>query len=276
MNSVTIFLRMPKTGSTTLKSIVMRQTDDENTFIASREIYEKYGNEWSEKEDQERWKYAYTKFSSMEEKKRTSYDYFIGHTWFGVHGDISDGNYQYVTFIRDPVRRFVSLYNYYYDKKGHWLCEEIRSQSLSFADFLMRRDLCKPWENQYTKFVTGDFSPTPETLEKAVENIENHFLFVGLTEHFDADLLRMTELLDWPLPYYTRQNASRNHKSVDNLDPDLLYKVVERNQLDVALYQYVKARRTGTGRLRTRTFQTINWMRNTPVARRLRKLMPAT
>lgn len=234
-----IFLRIPKTGSTTLKKIALKKINGKK-FVVSDEVYKMYGEKWNQVEAHKRWKRAFEKFKGIKHKYKNNYKCIVGHTFFGVHDSIED--FQYITFLRDPVKRFISLYNYFYDKKGSIIYRYIHEYSLSFAEFI-RHNICGKWENQQVKFVAGDFSPDRNTLEKARKNIENDFAFVGLTEHFDGDLLRLSEILNWSIPYYVRRNASKNHISINNISEQDIYEIQRRNKLDMALYRFVKSRR---------------------------------
>lgn len=241
-NAFLIFLRMPKTGSTTLKSIVLSELSDARVFVASDHIFDVYGREWKDYPDEERWRVAYDAFRAFPPEKVASYDAFVGHTWYGVHENLP-GPARYVTFLRDPVKRFVSLYNYFYDKRGHWLSEEIHRRTLSFSEFLDDRDLCAPWENQQVKMISGERDADEESLRNAFRILEEDFLFVGLTKHFDTDLVRLAHRLNWGPPLYTRKNASRKHVRLSDLSDRCVGKIVSRNRLDIALYRYVEALR---------------------------------
>jgi hypothetical protein len=263
---------MPKTGSTTLKSVCLNHLDLSRVFVASEEIYDHCGKSWRDYEDQVRWTYAYETFRDLSDEEARSYDAFVGHTWFGVHEPI-DRDFKYVTFIRHPVKRFVSLYNYFFDKRGHWLCKEIRNQSLSFRDFLAAEELSSPWENQYTKYISGDLDTDSSSVEKAIQNIEQHFLLVGLTSHFDEDLLRLANLLGWPPPFYQKKNTSQKHVAVRDLDINIIRQILERNTFHMALYQWVKSHRAESARLQTEFFQKLNWLYGTRIAKPLRRLL---
>ena len=267
----TVFLRLPKTGSTTLKSVVLDKVAVEDRFVVSDKVNEIYGDSWREHPGHERWRKVYNFFREQGPKVARTYQCLVGHTWYGVHEGL-DVPTQYVTYVRNPVKRFISLYNYFLDKKRHWLCRELHKRSMTFADFLADRDLSGPWENQQVQMISGEMSPDESSLSKALRNIEEDFLFVGMTAHFDEDLVRLSNYLDWGLPLYKRKNTSKKHVTIDDVSTDAILEVVERNRLDIALYEYVKGRRGDRNEMRTRVFQVLNWLRGTSIGQRIQKV----
>jgi len=262
---------MPKTGGSTFNGIVRRVYDSDRLYATPDVVLSRYGDDWKQIPDKERWQFARDSFASLPESEKRDLDAVLGHLWFGWH-ELTERPCRYVTFLRHPVHRFISYYNYIRDHQGHPVSEKIQAENLDLRGFMDDQELSELPGNQQTKFLTGDFSPDSDTLEQAAENLEGHFLFIGLTEHFDADLLRLSELLDWPQPYYTRRNASRKHASLGELDAREVREIIERNQLDMALYELVKARRDDRKGPRIRIFQTMNWLRDTTIGRRLRRV----
>ena len=269
MEYITIFLHMPKTGGSTLNGIVRRMYDSDRLYATPDVILDRYGSSWKQVPDKERWKFARDSFAALPDSKIQNLDAVLGHLWFGWH-ELTERPCRYVTFLRHPAHRFISYYNYIRDHRGHPVSEKIQTENLDLQGFMDDQELSELPENQQTKFLTGDFNPDLKTLEQATKNIEDHFLLVGFTEHFDADLLRPSQLLDWPQPYYSRRNTSRAHVSLSDLDVGLVHEIIRQNQLDMALYESVKARRDARSTTRTGTFQILNWLRDLLVARRFR------
>jgi hypothetical protein len=77
-------------------------------------------------------------------------------------------------------------------------------------------------------------------LEVAKENFREHFAVVGLMERFDETLLLLRRAFGWRDIFYVPQNVSARRPRRDELPPNVLEAVVEANQVDVKLYQYVK------------------------------------
>jgi hypothetical protein len=194
--------------------------------------------------------------------------------WYGWH-ELTDRPSKYITYLRHPVRRYISFYNHIREQDGHPCSEIIRRDDLGLEEFINRENLELPklQENLQTKLLTGNFAPTVETLRQAVENLRTHFL-VGLTESFDADLLHIAGQVGWSTPLYRRRNISKKHVSVEELDASLIHEIAQCNHLDIALYEYVRANRArpekGIGHY---TFQAMQVVRNfSPVSRVRRAL----
>ena len=270
MSEITIFLHMPKTGGTTLNSIIRNMYDHERLYATPEVIIEHYGRDWKQAPPKERWQFARDTFASLPESEKKDIDAVFGHLWFGWH-KATERSCRYVTFLRHPVHRFVSYYNYMRNLDNHPVAEKIQTLNMDFEDFLKERELSNLPSNQQIKFLTGDFDPTLHTLKRAVENVKNHFLFVGLTEYFDADLLHLAKLAGWSTPYYTRQNTSRKKITASDLEPAVVHKIMQMNSLDMALYEHVKSSRSYRKSGQTRIFQILNRLHSTSVAQHLRR-----
>jgi len=257
---------MPKTGSRTLRDIVYAQYGSERVFSGSKVISERF-EDWKQVPERERWSYARTQLAKrLEGEGGAPLEAVTGHMWYGWH-ELTDRPSQYVVFLRHPVRRYVSFYNHIRDMKGHPCGELIRPEDLGLGEFLNREDLELPvlQSNLQVKLLTGDFDPTSQTLAKAVENLRTDFLHVGLTETFDADLLCISNKLDWATPYYARRNTSTKYVSVDDLSTPVLERLIRKNSLDMALYEHVRTARSDRKKGReVRIFQFMNQIRNLP------------
>ncbi len=262
---------MPKTGGTTLNEVVRGQYESDRIFDLSDVVLSRYGKEWKHVPNKERWKTSRRAFIDLSESKKLKLDAVIGHLWFGVH-DYTDVPCQYVTFIRHPVRRYISYFNFIHGLDGHSPTEEVRKHDLSLAAFLEKRSLSKTAENQQVKFLTGDFSPDVESLERALENIDGCFLHVGLTERFDRNLIQIAESLGWDIPLYTRRNVSEKKTKVSELDPLVMNEIISRNELDMALYECIRSQCSERTKVKTGLFRIVNYLRDTSLGRSVSSL----
>jgi len=108
-NPLIIFLRMPKTGSQTLKTIVQNVYRSEELFIISDEVYNHYEKRWTKVTAKKRWQIGYKSFEKTKDSEISSLSAIVGHTWFGIH-EFTSRECKYVTFLRHPVRRFTMMY----------------------------------------------------------------------------------------------------------------------------------------------------------------------
>jgi hypothetical protein len=143
---------------------------------------------------------------------------------------------RYVTFIRHPFSRAMSLY--YFEKK-HSVGSHISQKS--FKEYVQQRpDHDKAISNWQVFNISSK-----GTFEHAKELLDD-FLMVGLVERFDLSLIRLQECLgeDY-LRYigYTRQNVSKNKQySISNLPHDIQDELAHLNREDLQLYNYAKKR----------------------------------
>ena len=70
-------------------------------------------------------------------------------------------------------------------------------------------------------------------------NIENYFLFIGITEYFDQSILLLQHIMSWKNCYYLRRNVT---KAIDKeiISQELKEKIKEKNYFDIKLYEYAK------------------------------------
>lgn len=132
---------------------------------------------------------------------------------------------KYITFLREPVSRYISHYN-------HHLVN--RKDGLSFEDWLS-----DPKEKNYqVKFIANE-----DNLSKAKEYLTAKLNFVGLVENFNLSLVLMKQLLPLPLDFeirYKKINAARRYNTKENLSSAIIKKIIKNNELDISLYNFAK------------------------------------
>ena len=163
---------------------------------------------------------------------------YYGHFPYGVHQLISSRP-QYLTMLRDPVDRVVSLY--YYLKQSPQHPAHKRAKYNTLVDFVLRYPgFC----NQQSRFMAGfssqgDSSPTPA--DDAIANSHN-FLAVGITSEFDASLLLYSHCLRWGrVPFYTRTNISKR-VPLSSLTSVERKSIESANSDDMRVYSFYKER----------------------------------
>ena len=131
---------------------------------------------------------------------------------------------EYVTVLRDPVKRYVSQFRY---------LVSIGNKPNDFQRFLS--------EDEFTNYQTKKLTGT-EDLEAAKEMLATRMLEVGIVEEFDAFLLRLSKSLrPWHFdPRYRKRNITKpektKHFNLSRYQDDVL----ERNRLDIELYDFVR------------------------------------
>lgn len=228
------FLHIPKAGGCTIHDIILQNYRKSKTYS-----YHVYNIPKSQ--------------SDLESKKYTNLDIAKGHFSFGFHEHFKDSDYQYFTFLRDPVKRIISHYFYAKRTKGHYLYDIINNDNISLEEYVST-DVCPEIENAQSKQIAGLYIndnfgyadrvekkdiPNEELLKKAINNIENHFAFVGIMEHFDKSVSHMQKQLNLkPVNcFYIKRNVNTSKPKLEISD-NIIKTIKERNACDIELYNF--------------------------------------
>jgi hypothetical protein len=149
----------------------------------------------------------------------------------------------YITFIRDPIGRAISLY---YHERAHSNKNHI--SQYSFKEYIKERPSHDNAISNWQTFNIVDDSK----FESAKTKLDN-FVFVGLVEEFDKSLILLQKVIKEKLHInnfniiYTKKNVSRNKKiDKQNLDRSVIETLTELNQEDHKLYSYAKCKLSGS------------------------------
>ena len=154
----------------------------------------------------------------------------VGHFWFGLHEHVARPSL-YVTLLRDPVERVVSLY--YYAKLDETTSLEEFARTPPFREV----------DNDQTRRIAGVNPPvggcTRATLDAARENLRRHFAVVGTTERMEETLALLNVKLGWGrdvVSYPRNVNAAR--PASESLTSEAAEAVRARNELDYELWRF--------------------------------------
>lgn len=131
---------------------------------------------------------------------------------------------RYITILRDPVKRYLSQYQYWVERMG---------KSLSFEEFLDTEEV----RNFQTKKIAANGN-----LEEAKKILSEKFFLVGLVEEFDEFLVLLRKKL-LPAAFeirYRQQNLARNRVSTSDLAEQFAERILENNRLDLDLYDFIR------------------------------------
>jgi hypothetical protein len=157
-----------------------------------------------------------------------------GHFSFGIHRYVAQPC-TYVTVLRDPVSRILSLY------------DELRAQNRlasKLEEFIVTPPLPE-MENDQTRRIAGLDATDPEDhermLEEAKRNLRIHFAVVGVTERMDETLCLMHRFFRWDqFDFYYPRNVTIKRTEKESVLPQLKQLIADRNNLDVQLHQYAE------------------------------------
>ena len=225
MNDTLIFLHLPRTGGTTLRDILSKQYSEKVTF-ENRTLIEMDDN-----------------FNKNTINEKSGYRLIKGHVFFGVHEFIPQ-HCTYFSMMRDPIERTISTYHYIKNRPRHQFHE--LANKLSIGEFVKSGEH-RMVNNGQTRLIAGRHTAlkipfnemNSDHLEQAKANIAKHFILVGLTERYNETLLMLKKLLKWKTPTYSIANAVKRDDRTKHIEPQLKELIIEYNQLDLQLYDYV-------------------------------------
>ena len=175
--------------------------------------------------------------------QRGQYRLIQGHLFFGLHRFIPRAS-TYITFLRRPVERVLSFYYYARSTPDHYLYSQFVTERLDLKT-LLARELTSELCNGQTRQLAGDEWEDPQrvvtraALERAQANL-THFRVVGLLEEFDASLLLLRRAFGWHLPFYVKENVTKEKPDETFLDAETRGLIEEANRLDLELYEYAR------------------------------------
>jgi len=226
-----IFLHIHKTAGMTLRGLCVKNFRQGRQFNTEL-VYISRSN----------WSACRERVQNLSPEELASYQVFKGHMYFGLHENIPTPS-RYFTFLREPIQRALSHYRVILRRKdlpeGHRIDPSLPNWNLGNETYLMQS-----LDNGQTRAIAGAdpdmaFGACNEThLAEAKRNLDTHFDFVGLTEHFDLSLLLMRRALGWGWHFYVPDNvAPQDHISLPPQTEEYLRML---NKFDLALYDYAR------------------------------------
>lgn len=240
-----IFLHIPRTGGTTLRSILRRQNQGAEFSVAAT-VSAHLGRKWMDVPASEREQYARSVLLGMTPQERAEITLLEGHMDFGWHALLGRPA-RYVALAREPVERMVSLYRYVLGLPRHPHRAAIQERRLSVVGY-MESGLAMTADNGMIRRLSGLGNAIPfgqctrEHLDLARRNLREHFLIVGPTGRFDEFLLYLERALVWQArPFYARENASHATAELGRIEAADIAGIKSLNALDCELFESIQA-----------------------------------
>ena len=227
MKDLFIHLHIPKTGGTTLRDIIQRQYQSEKILMIPK---------LDESEDI---------LKEVSTSQINQLKLIQGHLKYGIHNHFHR-RAKYFAIIRDPINRVLSTYYYVLSQKNNPQNLSTSNNQMTIYDYVQSgvNPFLINGQTQLISGKTGDIDnpiiESEELFSLAKENIENDFLFLGITEMFDETILILKNMLGWHMPYYSIANRTKNKPNYDAVDPTVISFLKEHNQLDIKLYNITK------------------------------------
>jgi len=229
MNKTVMFLHIPKTAGTTITSFFREQYSADEVYLSGSS-------------GRTHWEGS-AEFANKSLDERQQYKYVAGHLEMNAFRGVK--NKFAFTFMRSPVKRMMSLYNYVRRTQSHHMHTLVNDGRLGFGDFVARA----PWDelrNGMTRRLCGVHKALPEYDERvlctAIGNLDAMFDFVGIQESFDKSLFLLGQQLgvDFNQYLYTSKNVAPKAKK--SIDPADIRMIKRHNCMDEALYEHAKKR----------------------------------
>lgn len=233
--SIILFLHIPKVGGSTLAYVLNKNyVINRSMHINAPELEHK----------------PYLLF-----KRDMLYDVVMGHHKINsILYQLLNRPVIHMTMLREPVSRVVSYYDYLYTSEVHPLRHQVKRMTLQ--EFIESEEFVE-LENAQSRRLVGSlyrapsrkkagqsvFSPwddTDQLLKDAKETLTSRFSLFGLTNDYTRFLLMAKKLLFWRDIYYVRRNISKQKTVVADVEPRVLDLIRQRNQADIALFDYAK------------------------------------
>lgn len=175
-------------------------------------------------------------------------------TYLVLHGEYFrqfERPYTYFTMIRDPIDRVISTYFYISSYERDPLHKQVKKMSIEdFVDYIQYAEDKKVFSindlkslrlrtsNLATRYISGG---NPTDLQKAEENLKNHFSVIGLTEKFPESLFFLKKTYNWPNFTLKKRNITYGRKKIEEIPLEIINKIAAVNRFDIQLYEKVKA-----------------------------------
>ena len=224
---LTLFVHVPKTAGTTFNSLLSYQYGHRRSLWVP----------WQDTDIAHHWR-------RMTAAQRHRLRLIRGHFPYGGHPSLQRP-VRYVSMLRHPVDRVVSLYYYLLDEPD---CADARAaRAAKSVEAFVAGMQTHHVSNDQVRLLSGAPSRaglvTADHLATAKRHVDEDFVCVGITERFPETVLLMAERLQWQRPLFYL-SSKRNHRrpQVSELAPHVR-RVIERyNEYDLELYEHVSRR----------------------------------
>jgi len=136
---------------------------------------------------------------------------------------IGESNMKYITFVREPVTRYLSHWRHQrYKKNINWSIEEFLN------------------EPRFNNFMVRKFSKSTN-IEEAISKVDK-LDFVGVQEDFDSSLILMKSKLNLGEKFclnYKYKNKGIRENNTESLNNEILCRIKTNNNKDIVLYDYI-------------------------------------
>jgi hypothetical protein len=229
-----VFLHIPKTAGQTLHFVALRKFEPHETI---------HLNSLGKPIDDEMEKIP----RAAREQARLVW----GNLPYGVHEHIPRPC-EYVTILREPVSRVISVYKHILKTPSHELHRRITESRIGLEEYVESGIDAGQTENSQTRQLSGrQFGSLERDVLDVARSHLQRFLVVGLTERLEETFVLLRRSLGGGLMPYMTRNVS---PSLD-VTQRAVQLVRDRNELDIDLYSFAERLLTDQTHRQGRSFQ---------------------
>lgn len=130
-------------------------------------------------------------------------------------------NAQFITWLRDPVKRLLSHYHYWHrhPAPNNSTYRYMIDNNLSILEFAK----LKPLINLQNRFISN----------RKLDAFE----FIGITEHFEKSIIRFNKIFDSNLATNLKTNSNPSGSLYEDIEPSIIQRIRDLNLEDMKLYE---------------------------------------
>lgn len=251
-DNLCIFLHIPKTSGEVIKRNIERTLSKEAVVRTSYEYFESYFNIVEKVNSFYGGRDQFHQYlDDLSPLQKSRIEFLAGHnSYYGIHEHFPKQGH-YVTFIRDPLTRTISLYNFelmawhIYSKKTELNQLEINFLQRIENNFLINSapPSFEQWLNEiYDIKIPFYYSMSRYLVSLGFkENNSNvasldRFYYVGITENHQRDAAFIYDRFK-VRKLGADQNASTSYITSSNISKRVLKEIYIKNEADYALYR---------------------------------------
>jgi hypothetical protein len=238
---ILIHLHIPKTGGTSLNSLVQHGFRNDEVF--GIEVFDNMGPECRDGLGLARYNYCRQLLAAYKPEDLQRIRYVTGHLPLGLHCAF-DGHVKYFTVIRHPFDRVISEFFHRIQESNPIRNDD---RTLSFEEYVESHHDVR-LSNYQVRALAG--SPALDDkgvavelrhLEEAKRNINEYFLAAAPLERMAELALMIRRIYGWPMRRLLTEykNKTRRRLRVRDFSPRVSRMIEECNAYDLELYDWV-------------------------------------
>jgi hypothetical protein len=199
--SIPILIHIPKTGGTTIRTLLTMNYTKESMFLVS-----------------DGGVVAINKILSKNVKNIEKFKIISGHFPYGAHYHLNMKNPRYFVFLRNPVERMFSDINHVRRVPEHLFYNELGGGDLELDQVLELAKKHYYYNDTMTHYISGLYftrRADMSDLHRAIDNLWKSEL-VGVSDRFEESQLMMAKKLGWKNIIGEKLNVANKKQLIDD------------------------------------------------------------